>query len=522
AVKLGDLIQTHKGRIVVYTGAGISTSANIPDYRGTNGLWVRNKKPRLSDGANVFQSSPLQCDKSACERPSLSRQESVIPPRPFSAPCNSKKTPMKLRLPEATLAKPTFTHMAIKTLVTHGYVRHVISQNVDGLHMRSGLPREKLSELHGNLFLEQCVSCGCIVKRRFDVAENTGRGHHLTGRICPDCRLHKPAECYIVNLNLCSAVEKLINGKSHLKSPKKAFMLAQKSAALKLLRSLRKSDSDSTQTVGCGPPDSAPLLRDVVVHFYERQPEMGLAEIYRVAAAIQAVHGRKPLQDSIRFCLAQESPEVDTDLTSDEFNARNLALIHSPWFKRMLPAFRKNPVIPLSNASEISSAECESSATLIIVLGSSLQVLRNYSFLWPHGLGKCFSESKPRRSLTKKNKQTNEGPADQQNSCQCIPPTSPHTSLSCSLPKTDRCSLAIVNLQPTCKDSLADVVIHAPCDAILQIVMSECLGLSVPDYDPLRDDPLYSEAVLLTPDEEHTRTRPDIPFECFTPMNHTS
>ncbi|THD22195.1 putative chromatin regulatory protein sir2 [Fasciola hepatica] len=520
AVSLGDLIQTHKGRIVIYTGAGISTSANIPDYRGTNGLWVRNKKPRLSDQDDIFQSNTLQPEKPTCETPNLSDQAFETPPKVLSTTSHSKNASVKLRLPEATLAKPTFTHMAIKALVAHGFVRHVISQNVDGLHMRSGLPREKLSELHGNLFLEQCVSCGCIVKRRFDVAENTSRGHHLTGRICPDCRLHKPAECYMVNLNLCSAVEKVINGKGHLKSPRKAFMLAQKSAALKLLRSRQKIDSDANQSDGGGPADNAPLLRDVVVHFYERQPEMGLAEIYRVAAAIQAVHGRKPLQDSIQFCLAQESPEAYADLGADAFSARNLALIHSPWFKRMLPAFRNNPIVPINNGPESPAADCESSATLIIVLGSSLQVLRNYAFLWPQGLGKCFSESKTRRSLTKRNKQTNENPAEQ-NDGVCLPPDSSHTP-SCSPSKTDRCSLAIVNLQPTCKDGLADIVIHATCDAVLQIVMSECLGLPVPDYDPLHDDPLYTEAILLNPDEEHTRTRPDIPFECFVSVDRSS
>ncbi|VDP86821.1 unnamed protein product [Echinostoma caproni] len=369
---------------------------------------------------------------------------------------------------------------------------------------------------------QQCVSCGCIVKRRFDVAENTGRGHHLTGRICPDCRLHRPAECYLVNLNLCSAVEKVIHGKGHIRSPRKAFMLAQKSAALKLLRSRRKSEPDLTQSDNNNQfPNGAPLLRDVVVHFYERQPEMGLAEIYRVAAAIQAVHGRKPLQDSIRFCLAQENNAAYASTNPDAFSARNMALIHSPWFKRMLPAFRNNPSISLTNESDSpGTPETDSSATLIIVLGSSLQVLRNYAFLWPQGLGRCLNETKPRRSTGRKGKQSTgdqtESGRDDLNSILSSSPTPCTDSPS----KTERCSLAIVNLQSTCKDGVADIVIHAPCDAVLQVVMSECLNLSVPAYDPLRDDPLYSEATLLNPDEEHTRTRPDIPFECFVPVDH--
>ncbi|KAL5968658.1 NAD-dependent protein deacetylase sirtuin-7 [Taenia solium] len=136
---LSDLIRKHRGRIVIYTGAGVSTAAAIPDYRGTHGLY-RNS---TNSGRRVVGT--------------------------------------RLRLPEASFAKPTFTHMAICALVSHGYVRHVVSQNVDCLHLRSGLPRKNLSELHGNLFIEK------LTYRAFDVAENTARGRHMTGRICSFC-----------------------------------------------------------------------------------------------------------------------------------------------------------------------------------------------------------------------------------------------------------------------------------------------------------------------------------------------
>ena len=61
-------------------------------------------------------------------------------------------------------AKPTLTHMALLALVEAGKVKHIVSQNVDGLHLKSGLSRENLSELHGNMFMEKCEKCGkCVL-----------------------------------------------------------------------------------------------------------------------------------------------------------------------------------------------------------------------------------------------------------------------------------------------------------------------------------------------------------------------
>ncbi|GKV19361.1 hypothetical protein SLEP1_g29637 [Rubroshorea leprosula] len=109
--------------LVVFTGAGISTSCGIPDFRGPKGIWTlqREGKP----------------------------------------------------LPEASLpfhrAMPGRTHMALVQLERAGILKFVISQNVDGLHLRSGIPREKLAELHGNSFMETCPSCGVEYLRDFEV-----------------------------------------------------------------------------------------------------------------------------------------------------------------------------------------------------------------------------------------------------------------------------------------------------------------------------------------------------------------
>ncbi|GMP65015.1 hypothetical protein CsSME_00025995 [Camellia sinensis var. sinensis] len=64
---------------------------------------------------------------------------------------------------------PSMTHMALVALEKAGILKFLISQNIDGLHLRSGIPREKLSELHGNSFMEVCPSCGVEYLRDFEV-----------------------------------------------------------------------------------------------------------------------------------------------------------------------------------------------------------------------------------------------------------------------------------------------------------------------------------------------------------------
>lgn len=108
---LADMIKSSK-HVVVHTGAGISTSAGIPDFRGPNGVWTLEEKG---------------------EKPS-----------------------MNIAFEDAV---PTKTHMALKALIDAGHVKYVVSQNIDGLHMKSGLSREHLSELHGNIFVENCNKC---------------------------------------------------------------------------------------------------------------------------------------------------------------------------------------------------------------------------------------------------------------------------------------------------------------------------------------------------------------------------
>ncbi|KAI5696656.1 hypothetical protein M8J75_015959 [Diaphorina citri] len=98
--------------VVLHTGAGISTSAGIPDFRGPNGVWTLEKK--------------------------------------------GIKPKVNISFDDAV---PTVTHMAILELVKQGKVHYVVSQNIDGLHLRSGLSRKYLAELHGNMYVDQCNKC---------------------------------------------------------------------------------------------------------------------------------------------------------------------------------------------------------------------------------------------------------------------------------------------------------------------------------------------------------------------------
>ena len=65
-----------------------------------------------------------------------------------------------------------------------GKLMYIASQNVDGLHLRSGVPRTALAELHGNCFAERCARCGREYVRDFEMETV---GFKYTGRKCDDC-----------------------------------------------------------------------------------------------------------------------------------------------------------------------------------------------------------------------------------------------------------------------------------------------------------------------------------------------
>ncbi|EDQ85877.1 uncharacterized protein MONBRDRAFT_28831 [Monosiga brevicollis MX1] len=155
ATKVATLLQQAR-TAVVYTGAGLSTASGIPCYRGQHGIYTKTAKNSTADTTVAPTPAPTTLDLTACS--------------------------------------PTRAHQALTALVQGGVVQHVVSQNVDGLHRRSGLSPQHLSEIHGNAFLEYCPVCSNngvqasgLYARRFDVTGLTARHRHATGRNCPAC-----------------------------------------------------------------------------------------------------------------------------------------------------------------------------------------------------------------------------------------------------------------------------------------------------------------------------------------------
>ena len=133
-------------RIVVFTGAGISTESGIPDFRSPGGLWTQNKPIDFSD---FIASEELR-------RENWRRKIEV------------DKTMRS--------AEPNRGHLAVAALVQRDVASAVITQNVDGLHQRSGVPDEKVIELHGNSTYAKCLDCSTryeidTIKAAFEVDE---------------------------------------------------------------------------------------------------------------------------------------------------------------------------------------------------------------------------------------------------------------------------------------------------------------------------------------------------------------
>jgi NAD-dependent deacetylase len=116
-------------RIVFFTGAGISTESGIPDFRSPGGIWT---KMRPIDFSEFIRSDEA-------------RRESWR--RRFATDETMRR------------AEPNRGHRAVAALINRGKAAAVITQNIDGLHQTSGVPADRVIELHGNTTYAHCLDC---------------------------------------------------------------------------------------------------------------------------------------------------------------------------------------------------------------------------------------------------------------------------------------------------------------------------------------------------------------------------
>jgi NAD-dependent deacetylase len=125
------LVQSAR-RIVVLTGAGISTDSGIPDFRGPQGVWTRN--------------------------PAAEKLSDI---RHYTADREIRKASWVSRLAHpAWTAKPNDGHRALVALEQQGRLHALITQNIDELHQRAGTSAERVIEVHGTVHRVMCLGCG--------------------------------------------------------------------------------------------------------------------------------------------------------------------------------------------------------------------------------------------------------------------------------------------------------------------------------------------------------------------------
>lgn len=119
-------------RILVFTGAGISTESGIPDFRGPDGLWTKVDPDDFTIARYLSD-------------PELRKR--------------SWRMYFEGGLRNVVSAQPNSAHFAVTDLWRSGRWAGCVTQNIDGLHHAAGLPEEELAELHGHLRQARCVSC---------------------------------------------------------------------------------------------------------------------------------------------------------------------------------------------------------------------------------------------------------------------------------------------------------------------------------------------------------------------------
>ena len=159
--RVADLIVKAE-RAVVFTGAGISTESGIPDFRSPGGIWEK------------FDPDDFTYQKL------------------MSSPESRKKWWRVFREREVTTeAEPNPAHLAIAELDKLGKLDCVITQNIDNLHQKAGVPDDKVFELHGNMKWTVCLSCGKRypteqIRARLEAGEEVPACESCQGILKPD------------------------------------------------------------------------------------------------------------------------------------------------------------------------------------------------------------------------------------------------------------------------------------------------------------------------------------------------
>jgi NAD-dependent deacetylase len=134
-------------RIVVLTGAGISTDSGIPDFRGPSGVWTKNPEAEKLSTLDVYMADP-----------------------------EVRRRAWRDRLDSPTWAAlPNSGHEALVTLERLGTLDTLVTQNIDGLHQAAGTDPDKVVEIHGTMRFVACLSCGARTPMP-DILDRVRRG----------------------------------------------------------------------------------------------------------------------------------------------------------------------------------------------------------------------------------------------------------------------------------------------------------------------------------------------------------
>ena len=414
--RLAELIGSAQHCVFV-TGAGISTNAGIRDYRGPNGVWTEARAAGLVVG-----------------EPGERTRTGKSPPKPL--PWDEA---MYRSLPAAS---PTLTHRVITQMACAEppLVQHVITQNEDGLHLRSGLPPVRLSELHGNAFVELC---GCYASGDSDS-----------------------------DLGSSSSSSSSSEGEGEGEGG------GDKASAVERTEEAERSEARRLRPAGCG----AAIVRDFVTYYGETYARLNAA-------------GRHVTSRGCPHCRPAPSPR-GADEGSGSGGASPMQgigwLLDSTVDFGEVPGgfpWGRNPVhnVPAAKHHMLR-------ADLVVAWGSSLGVLANYFDPWcpsskwakplPHGLRPAAplaaaAEAAPAPACA--GKRIRRGGRGGAGDARSRKPSSP-------------CRLVVINRGKAVDEELAALKIDADVDDVA-VELHRLLGLPPPPPYRPEEDPLFRRAM---------------------------